>query len=466
MTQLSRIEYSQSGGLCYSDAIDNSAGVDTSDHEVNLKILLNGEMQSNRLTLKERNSVLSKMENSIAKLVLENNYLQTQILSIETTYSAELMPGQSNAILQLEQSGLLDREIEFLPDNTTLKERFEIGKFLTRPELAVLLSYSKMDLYQELLESDLPDQKYLKKEIEQYFPELVSGKYLQQIYKHRLRREIISTQVTNNLVGIMGPTFHLRIADLTGSPVNDIVRAYIAARDILGTREINLQIQSLDNKIPADLQMQCLRQCAAILENSVLWLLRSLEQPLDINSVVSKYKTGFRHLIENGASIIDSISGNKYQKELATLTEQGVPESLARTITAKSSMSNGMDIVDIALKSKRPVSIVAEMYFGVANLLELPWLEKSIASLKVKNIWHERSKFSLTNDLRNHQSGLTKQIIHSGPKLPADKKLGHWSDNHEIQIRDLRDKMGQLKQEAQPDFSMLSVLVSELNRLK
>ena len=233
MTQLARVEYAQRGGLCYTDAIDNSAGVDTSDHEVNIKILLNAAIRRKLLQPKQRNALLAKMEDEVGALVLRNNYMQTQALSIEAARSSRFMPRQCRAIDALEDKGLLNREIEFLPDRATLEERREEGKWLTRPELAVLLSYSKMDLYQALLDSDVPDDPYLAVEIDRYFPALLGKKYPAPVRTHRLRREIISTQITNHLVGVMGPSFHLRLADLTGNEAAEITRAYVAARDIL-----------------------------------------------------------------------------------------------------------------------------------------------------------------------------------------------------------------------------------------
>lgn len=465
MTQLGRIEFCRRGGLCYTDAIDNSAGVDTSDHEVNIKILLNGEMQKGNLTLKRRNTLLAKMEDMVADLVLSNNYLQTQILSLETSCSADLMPRQSRAIQMLEDKGLLNRTIEFLPDDITLRERFEAGDYLTRPELAVLMSYSKMDLYQALLDSGLPDITYLENEIVQYFPPLISKTHDRHIQQHRLKREIISTQITNNLIGTMGATFHLRLIELTGASADSIAACYIAARDITDTQQLRLKIQGLDNKVDADVQMQCLNHTTRALESTIVWLLRNTATPTHIDSLVNQFKDGFNSLVDNVHVIINNNDG-RYQRRLQNLAEKGFPENLAHEISARVALENGLDIVHIALQSQRPVDFTGKIYFGMVNTLGLSWLQNQISTLKVDNIWHERSKFSLSADLRTHQSDIASSISNQSTIKDADQALAEWQESNQGAIRKLEQMTEDLKKENDIDISMLSVLVSELNQFK
>ena len=462
MTQKSRIEFSQKGGLCYTDAIDNSAGVDTSDHEVNIKILLNSEMQKGRLSLKNRNTLLAEMEQEIGHLVLANNYLQTQILSIETAYVATLMPRQAHAVLQLEEGGLLNRDLEYLPDHSTMTRRFESGDYLTRPELAVLLSYSKMDLYQKLLASELPDNNYLKEEIEHYFPALLAQKYPKQIHKHRLKREIISTQITNNLVGIMGATFHLHLTELTGNSVGTITAAYIAARDILQSNQVIEQIQMQDNKMDVALQMRCLTDIAGTLEAVILWLLRYSSHPINIRTTVKRFSKGYQQLLKNCEK---TVIVPDHPKQGDTTKKTTVPNELARNLAARTSIVNAMDIINIALNSKQSVTLVAEVYFGIEYILGLEWLQHEIANLQVNNTWHEKSKFSLANDLRSHQADITANIVSAG-KEPTNNKLHTWKNNNSQSIDHLEKMIKRLIEETNTDFAMLSVLVSELSRLK
>ncbi len=466
MTQLGRIEFSQHGGLCYTDAIDNSAGVDTSDHEVNIKILLNAEMQGGRLSLENRNDILAEMEDDIARLVLRNNYLQTQVLSMDTENSSHVMPQQSRAIRILEKKGSLNRKLEFLPDGFTLKERFDEGMYLTRPELAVLLSYSKMDLYENLLDSDLPDDPYLKSELEHYFPDLIRSTYLDQVHAHRLGREIVSTQVTNNLVGTMGSIFHLRIGELAGSSAEDITGAYIAARDILGSDSLMSRIQALDNKIDSAVQMQCLLQLSSCLESSILWLLRNLRQPLAIQPAIERFSSGYDRLVNGVIEKRFHLPGSaQFERDHAELTRKGLPEPLSKSLAAGFVLVHALDILEIAGDRQDPEQ-VAEVYFGIEKILGLDWLQNQISALRVKNDWHERSKFSLASDLRGHQNDIALKIVSTRPEQTSRQRLDRWAEDNQQAIRKYSSMIDRLREEPHADFVMLSVSVSELNRFK
>ena len=466
MTQLGRIEYTRKGGLCYTDAIDNSAGVDTSDHEVNIKILLNQEMNNGNLTFKQRNSILARMEKEVTRQVLANNYLQTQILSIEAENSQQLMPQQNRSMEILEESGLLNREIEFLPDSVTLQDRFENKKYLTRPELAVLLSYSKMDLYQKMLNSAFPEEKYLEAEIDHYFPSLMIQKYQKQIRKHRLRREIIATQVTNDLIGTMGCSFHLRMVELTGKSIHAICCAYIAAREILENRQVNEKIQQLDNKVDARLQMKCLDYTAETLESSVVWILNNLPSPIKIDQIVKQFKKSVMLLMDNIEDISTASMTAQFEEIHTSLSKQKIPVPLAKQLGKRKVLSNGLDIVEIAEQTGKPISQTGAVYFGVAENLGIEWLENNISNLNADNIWHQRASFSLANELRSHHSRIVTRVLSSKSGKSAMQQLESWCQTSKTSIKSMNEKIGLLKQEQKVDFSMLSVLVSELNNFK
>ena len=462
LTQLARIEYAQGGGLCYTDAIDNSAGVDTSDHEVNIKILLNAAIRRKVLPPGQRNALLAKMQDEVGALVLRNNYLQTQVLSLEAASSSHSMHQQSRAIDALEQKGLLNREIEFLPDNASLAERREEGKWLTRPELAVLLSYGKMDLYQALLDSDLPDDNYLAVEIDRYFPPLLAKKYPALVRTHRLKREIISTRVTNHLVGALGPNFHLRLADLTGSEPAEITRAYIAARDILGTPEVSASIESLDNKVDARVQMEMLNRTAAPLQLCIAWLLRNQPGRLNIRSLVSTFRPGCDQL----KSILKKTLGRSalaaMEKQAKKLAADGVPSALATQIAALPSLGYAVDIVELSARGKCPIQHAAGVYFQVRETLGLDWLEQAIDSLPASNDWHERARFSLGNDLRASHTAITSKVLSGKGRASTGAMIDHWLDANRHPIQAIEKMTAALKAEHTPDFAMLSVLISEL----
>ncbi len=463
MTQLARMEYARAGGLCYTDAIDNSAGVDTSDHEVNIKILLNAAIQDGLLRPQQRNALLAKMEAEVGALVLRNNYVQTQAISLEAARGDHrLMLQQTRAIDALEQKGLLNREIEFLPARAALEERREEGHWLTRPELAVLLSYSKMDLCQALLDSDLPDDAYLAAEIDRYFPPRLAKKYPAPVRAHRLRREIISTQITNDLVGVMGPNFHLRLADLVGGEPAEITRAYIAARDLLDIPKIRAAIEALDNRVGAGVQMEMLAQTAATLHLCIAWLLRTQSSPLNIGNLMAAFRPGcdaVKDALEKtlGRNALAAMEAQRKQ-----LAADGVPVALAGQIAALPPLGYAVDIVDLAARGKRSVRQVAEVYFQVRETLGLDWIERAIDALPASNDWHERARFSLANDLRASHTTIASKVLSGKSKATTGAMLDRWLKANRPLIHAIDQMSAALKAEHTPDFAMLSVLVSEL----
>ena len=463
VTQLGRIEFAHGGGLCYTDAIDNSAGVDTSDHEVNIKILLNDAIADKQLAPEKRNALLAKMQDEVGELVLQNNYAQTQVLSMEAARSEKLMPQQSRAIDALEAKGLLNREIEFLPDAAALEARREEGKWLTRPELAVLLSYAKMDLYQALLDSKVPDDSYLAIELARYFPAQLAKKYPAQIRAHRLGREIISTQITNQFIGVMGPNFHLRLADLTGASVAEITRAYIAARDILNAPKIHAEIEALDNRVAAAVQMEMLRRTAAAMRLCIAWVLRCHTAPLSIDAMVSAYQPGCEKLRAQLKKTLGHKAAAGTAKRVAKLVADGVPKTLAAQIAALPSLGYAVDIVNLATRKKSDLVHAASVYFQVREILGLDWVAQAIDSLPASNDWHERARFSLANDLRASHTAITDKVL-SGErdKSVGGAKFEQWLITNRQPIRTIEKMTAALKSEPTPDFAMLSVLISEL----
>ena len=458
MTQLARVEFASRGGLCYTDAIDNSAGVDTSDREVNIKILLNAAIAAKKLAPAGRNRLLASMEKEIAALVLRNNYQQTQTLGMEAARAPRRMQQYAHALGALEADGLLSRAIEFLPDAAAIEERRETGKWLTRPELAVLLSYAKMDLYQALLDSKLPDDPYLRGELERYFPQLLSKKYPAQMRAHRLRREIIATRVTNDLVGVMGPTFHLRLADLAGSDATEVTRAYIAARDILDAPALIRGVEELDNQIAARAQMEMLAHIAAALESCVVGLLR--EPSADIGARVSALRPGcakLKSVLKSALGRGAAAAGESEKK----FTEAGAPPALARQLAALPALGHAADIIDIANRRKRPLEKAAHVYFRARETFGINWLEQAIDALPADSDWRQRAQFRLGADLRAAHSAITHAAL-AQKGADAGAVIARWLSANRAAASAAEKMRAALKTEYAPDFAMLSVLVGEL----
>ncbi|MEM7194761.1 MAG: NAD-glutamate dehydrogenase [Pseudomonadota bacterium] len=457
MTQYGRIEFSECGGLCYTDAIDNSAGVDTSDHEVNIKILLGQVMSSGSISEKQRNTLLAKMEDEVADLVLANNYVQTETLSHETSFSSRRMPVQARAIQILDEQGLLRRDIEFLPDDATIAKRIKQQQWFTRPELAVLLSYSKMRLYQSLLDSSLCEDKHLRSVAHEYFPKVLAKKYSRQINAHRLNEEIICTQITNQMVGVMGPTFHLRMEDMTDRPPEVIVRSYIAASEILNTNSIVASIQKLDNKVAACVQMDMMEKVIDTLASAVRWLVRRKESEKDIPGIIKRYRSGYQTLSKKPRKKPEGMDKD------GPWREAGVPGALCDAMSNLIQLRHAFDVVDVASGLNRSVQDIGPIHAGVSRAVDVRWIVDAIGSSPSENHWHERAKFSLVQRLRDALSSMTADVAKSSKGSSAEDKIENWLNSAGYQ--EYSRKLTQLKNDQLPDFAMLSVLVSELEQL-
>ncbi len=298
LTQRGRVEYALAGGRIYTDAIDNSAGVDCSDHEVNIKILLGDVVAAGDLTEKQRNELLVEMTDDVARLVLSNNYRQTQALSLAARQAPLMLGVHARQIQHLEQAGRLDRELAGLPTDETISERGTARGGLVMPELAVLLAHAKIELNHDLLASDLPDDGYMTRELVQYFPRVLWERFPEEMKEHRLRRELISTYVTNSLVNRAGMTFVFRLSEETGAAAADIARAYTVAREVFEMRSLWTAIEELDDVIPADAQLEMLLEGRKLVERATRWLVRSRPRPLEIAAEIEHFAPGAALLAE------------------------------------------------------------------------------------------------------------------------------------------------------------------------
>ena len=296
MTQRGRIEAALKGVRLNTDAIDNSAGVNTSDVEVNIKIALSLPVRDGRLTIKTRNTLLGKLTDEVAALVLRNNYLQTLALSLAQRRGLEDLGFQQRLMQTLEQRGELDRAVEYLPDDMEIAERFRRQQPLTRPELSVLLAYAKLSLYADLLDSNVPDDPYLGRELGRYFPKLIAQKYPDALEKHRLRREIISTQLANSMINRGGPSLVVRIADQTGALPAAIAAAFAAVRNSYDMPALNDEINALDGKVPGKVQLKLYAAVEDLLLDRLVWFLRNADLSKGLAGVVEHYRDGITAL--------------------------------------------------------------------------------------------------------------------------------------------------------------------------
>ncbi|MGH8186095.1 MAG: NAD-glutamate dehydrogenase domain-containing protein, partial [Steroidobacteraceae bacterium] len=358
-SQRGRIEYALNGGKINTDFIDNSGGVDCSDHEVNIKILLNNLPKRAGLTLARRNKLLVDMTDEVAALVLRDNYLQSQALSMLESRAVKDMLEHAHSIRSLELSGHLDRALEFLPTTEEIGERHKAGRGLTRPELAILLAYAKTALYSRLIDSDVPEDPYLAHELERYFPRLMQqrvGKYLRQ---HRLCREIIATATTNSMVNRMGATFARRVQEDTGADAATVVRAYAIAREAYDMRTTWAQIETLDNRIRAATQYEVMFETTRLLRFCTYWLIHNQAGKLHIEQQVSRLRKGLTHLDAALPGVLSGADLAAFETRTAQYRTANVPEGLSKRLATFAALRSGPDLVEIAEHSKLPIDSAA-----------------------------------------------------------------------------------------------------------
>ncbi|MBT5414357.1 MAG: NAD-glutamate dehydrogenase, partial [Rhodospirillaceae bacterium] len=364
-TQRGRVEFALAGGRINMDAIDNSGGVDASDHEVNIKILLGDVVENGDMTLKQRNTLLEQMTDEVAALVLRGNYQQSQAISVMAAQAGDLLDRHARFMRGLERTGQLDRAIEFLPDEEAIQERKERGCGLTRPEIAVLLSYGKIALYRELLASDLPDDPQLLNDLHRYFPKALGKRYEPLLERHRLRREIVATHVVNSMVNRVGAHFVLDLETRTGASGSDVARAYAVTREIFRLREVWGRIEALDNQIPAALQTRMLIEIGQLVERSTMWFLKTGDRPLDLAGTIAEYAPGIERIEAGLGEIVPPDRAKQLKAQIVALTKEGVPEELARRVTGLDILLSACDLVRVANAHGYDVEAVARIYFDL-----------------------------------------------------------------------------------------------------
>ncbi|MDE0309931.1 MAG: NAD-glutamate dehydrogenase [Acidiferrobacterales bacterium] len=465
MTQLGRVEFCLRGGRCFTDFIDNSGGVDCSDHEVNIKILLNQVVSNGDMTDKQREKILSDMTDEVAELVLTDNYQQSQALSAINAESGSLIREHWQYIRELESSGDLDPELEFLPDRDEVRRRQNEGLGLTYPELSILLDYSKMTLYQHLLDSAMPEDPYLIQELYAYFPQRLSERFSDEMHDHRLKREIIATSVTNNLINRGGPTFVYRMRQYTNAGYDDVARAFCVARDVFDMADTWQSIEDLDNKVPAHTQITMLSYVSGLLERAALWLLRYRGQSLDIEESVEYFKSDVTKLTKSLSKSLTKQYLSAMNRQVKELTDNKVPKALARRIVELIALSTAFDIVEIMKASNKSAEFVAGVYFDIGARLELIWIRQKIAMLPVENRWHNLAKSRLADDVHSHQFSIAGDVVQSAEKSDPKVAVSEWIDANSNGCRMLASIIADMKSISKVDFATLTVAISEVHLL-
>ena len=457
-TQLGRVEYALAGGRINTDFIDNSAGVNTSDVEVNLKILTNGIEARGRLRRADRDRLLARLTEEVAALVLRNNYLQSQALSTLELQSAERLPELRGVIRDLERSGELDRKVEFLPDEETLGARRKQGLGLTRPELAVVLAYSKISLNRQLLDSDLPEDRYFAAELARYFPAAVRRRFAREVERHKLRREIITTAVTNSLINRMGPSFVLRAHAESGASAADVARAYSITREILGMREIWGRLEALDNGVASRSQYIAYADTARLLRHVTMWLLRQRRHTLDVAATIKVFSAPMQALRDALPGVLAGSPAERHRSALAEYTAASLPPALAAALADLRVLDNALDILDCAASAKRRVRETAADWFHTLAALRLDWLEDRITGLAVDSTLQATARIGLRETSRTLERRIVDRVIALGGierwRASRVKALAHWERT-----------VAEIAAQENADFASLSVCLDALRPL-
>ena len=462
-TQLGRIEFALGGGRVNTDAIDNSGGVDCSDHEVNIKILLGAVVAEGELTLKQRNKLLADMTDEVATLVLRDNYAQTQILSVTWARGVALLDEQADFMRRLAHAGRLNRKLEFLPMDEELAQRKAARAGLTHPELAVLLAYSKIELYDEVLASDVPEDPYIRTALERYFPGPLRERFAVQIQAHPLRREIISTHVINSMINRVGPTFVHRLKTEMGVPAADIVRAYMATREVFGLVGVWQDTEALDNRIDNAVQLELILASGRLVQRGTLWFLRNRRWLADLQATLAHFSPGVAAL----AGRLHDDVGPAYREELdaavARWVEQGVPEALARRVAALDELYSALDLVEIAAETGQDEAAVARVYFALGGELELHWLGRQISALPAETRWQNLARGALRTDLSMLARTLAAEAIRLAPEGgDTAARLAAWRARAAAALDRYQHLLGEIRGAQNIDLAMLSVLLREL----
>ena len=414
MTQRGRIEAALRGIRLNTDAIDNSAGVNTSDMEVNIKIALSIPLRDGRLTLAARNALLVGMTDEVAALVLRNNYLQPLALSLAQRRGMEDFGFLQRLIQTLETRSLLDRGVEYLPDDMALTERRRRSQPFTRPELAVLLAYAKLTLYDDLLESAVPDDPYLGRELGRYFPKAIAELYPDALEHHRLRREIIATQLANSMINRGGPSLIVRIADQTGAGPAAVASAFAAVRDSYGMTALNAAIDSLDNKISGKLQLDLYAAVQDLLLDRIIWFLRNVDLSKGLADVVTHYRDGIAAVTAalDGALSPDFAAARAARRQ--ELAEGGVPEDLAGRIADLRALTAAPDIVLVADRTGRPVSEVAATYFAAGAFFRLDRIAAAAENIPIADYFDRLALDRARDSIGDAERRLTAAMVGNG----------------------------------------------------
>lgn len=467
LTQLGRVEFALRGGQIYTDAIDNSAGVDCSDHEVNIKILLDKILANGDMTTKQRNALLAEMTDDVARLVLRDNYAQTQAISIVVSEATRRLYEHARFIDLQEQRGAFSRKLEGLPDKKALTERQAAGNGLTKPEVAVLLAYSKMAYYEAIINSNLPDDPFVADRLIAYFPPVLGRRFPDEIADHRLRREIIATTITGTIADHVGPGIGFRVREEVGADIASVARAYLVVSEVFETDRLWQRVDALDNQVSASIQTKMLATISGFLERTLTSLLRTYKDNLDMRALYERFHAGVAELSAALPKPLASREKTDYDRSVKRLVASGVPRDLAQSVAGLVPMLAALDIVDVACSADATIETTAWIHSALGHTLDLDWIREHIDELPVQTHWHLLARTKLQAALDGHRRNLTAEVLCSrnGSNQKARGIFERWQRrNHDMLTRH-EQIIAEFKAGNVFDFAILSLVVAGVGEL-
>ncbi len=465
LTQAARIEYALAGGLVNTDFIDNSAGVDTSDHEVNIKILLDRVVRNAELQATERNRLLQEMTDEVAALVLAHNYQQNRTLAASRAQAAQMLHVHARYIRKLERDRRVHRRIDVLPGDREINERRSASTGLTTPEFSVLLAQTKIAAAQEVLASDLPDDAYLRRVLVGYFPTPLRERYSEPMRAHRLHREIITTEVVNDMVDRSGITFAFRLTEETGASVPDITRAWLVARHVFGMPGFWAQVEALDGKVDTATQIAMALEGRKLTERATRWLLHSRRPPFDISSTILFFAGGVATVAAGLPKLLAGRDLAEFEQRRNSFTARRVPAELAHWVSAMVPAYSAFDIVQVAASTGRDIEEAAEVYFDLADRLQISRLRDRITALPRADRWNTMARGALRDDLYSAHAALAMDVLKvTGPGNP-EERLAAWAKRNESAARRAAQTMSEIWESDAFTVATLSVAVRAIRTL-
>ncbi len=462
LTQLGRVEAALNGVRVNTDALDNSAGVDCSDHEVNIKILLDRVVADGDLTGKQRNALLAEMTDEVAALVLGDNYEQNALLGMSRAQAASMAPVHLRLMRAMEQRGQLDRSLEFLPDEETLERRMEEGGGLTSPEFAVLAAYAKITLDAEVLASALPDDPWLEQILHGYFPAPLVERYQDRMAAHPLRREIITNALVNEMVNRGGITFSFRAQEETGASAEQVARAFLICQRVFDLPSFTRAVHDLDDTVSTKAQTALNREYRRLLDRSVRWFLQVRAGRLDVGAEVERFRATVRELAPAVPDLMVGSEAQSVREAAGRLRELGVPEELATRGASLLNVFQLLDVTEIAESTGRSATEVAGVYFALSDRYGVDAMLTRISGLERRDRWQALARAALRYDLYSALDALTIAVLTSTAGEEPDRRVLAWEETNADAVARSRQTLEEVRRLEKGDIASLSVALRTL----